>query len=213
MGWHLTQQAIQACKWCETECVPYLPVPRSEKRFPPWQPARPVRLFFVSVAPPWGGAYFWDETKRDAVREGLFRALQEPLGVTITDCRQFRDLRLFLTPMVKCPSSKEGRDHPPLRAAIRHCASFLRDELLAAQPERILALGRVPLRGVCQMFGVRASSTVAQSRTDVTWVRMGEKEVPLLGTYFVGNNRHGGFPAIVEDIARLLELKPRCING
>lgn len=213
MDWHSTQQAIQVCRRCEAECVQYLNVPRGEKRSPPWQPARPVRLYFVSVAPPWGGAYFWDETQRDAVRERLFAALREPLGVPITSCQQFRDLHLFLTPAVKCPSSKEDKDHQPLRAAIRHCASFLRDELLDAEPERILALGRVPFRGVCKMFGVDVPRTVAQSRARVTWVRMGTREVPLLGTYFVGNNRHGKFPAIVEDIARLLELKPRCTNG
>jgi hypothetical protein len=42
---------------------------------------------------------------------------------------------------------------------------------------------------------------------------VGAREVPLLGTYFVGNNRHRGFSAIGENITRLLELKPRCTNG
>ncbi len=167
----------------------------------------------MSVAPPWGGAYFWDETKRDAVREGLFSALLEPLGIPITNCRQFRDLCLFLTPAVKCPSSKSDKDYKPSGPAVRNCAHFLYDELFAAEPERILALGKIPFEAVCRVFGITASKQVAEFRKDVRWVRMGRKEVPLSGTYFAGNNRHRGFPSIVEDIARLLELNPRENNG
>lgn len=206
LDWYSTQQAIQACRYCETECVRYLKCPRGEKRSPPWQPARPVRLYFVAVAPPWGGAYFWDETQRDAVREGLFRALQEPLGVTITNCRQFRDLGLFLTPMVKCPSSKDDKDHHPLRAAIRHCASFLRDELLVAEPERILTLGRVPFQGVCKMFGVNdAPRTIAQFRTRVTWSEWVQEKcrcsAPILSA-----------TTGIEDSRLLVKTLPGCWN-
>ena len=71
------------------------------KRRPPWEPLRPIRLYFISVAPPWGGAYFWDETKPDAVREGLFSALRERLGVAVQRCPDFRDLRLFPPPAAR----------------------------------------------------------------------------------------------------------------
>ena len=98
MDWQLIQKEIQTCRRCEAEAVPYLRVPFGDKRKPPWKPLRPVRLYFVSVAPPRGGAYFWDETEWDAVREGLFTALREPLRVAVTNCRQFRDLRFFLLP-------------------------------------------------------------------------------------------------------------------
>jgi len=218
MEWQSIQQDIQSCRRCEAEAIPYLHVPCGEKRSPPWEPRRPILLYFVSVAPPWGGVYFWDESMRDAVREGLFTALREPkvkklLGVTVTSCRQFRDLRLFLTPAVKCPSSNGKRDHQPLRAVVRHCTRFLYEELLAAEPERILALGKVPFESVCKMFGINAPKKVELFRQRVVWVQLGSRQVPFSGTYFVGTKRHKGFPCIVEDITQLLELNPRSTSG
>src|SRR2546427_1784153 len=127
--WSLIQQAIRTCRLCERQGVRHLRVPRGDKRKPPLGPLRPVRLYFVSVAPPWGGAYFWDETDRDAVREGLFRALRRTLGVVVGSCRQFRDLGFFLTPGVKCPSSKDDKDYQPSGTAVKNCADFLKSEL------------------------------------------------------------------------------------
>jgi uracil-DNA glycosylase len=165
--WESTQREIQVCRHCEERRVPHLRVPAAEKRKPPWEPVPPVRLYFVSVAPPWGGAYFWDETARDAVREGLFRALRKPLATEVTTCRQFRDLHLFLTPAVKCPSAKakkdrsgQNKDHAPSTKAVKGCARFLRSELEAANPERVLALGAVPFRSLCEIFGVAAPKQV-----------------------------------------------------
>lgn len=209
IDWESIQEKIQACRRCEQQRVRHLRVPTGEKRRPPWDPLPPVRLYFVSVAPPWGGAYFWDETARDAVREGLFRVLRKPLDADVTTCRQFRELRLFLTPAVKCPSAKGKKDHAPSRTATKNCASFLRAELTAAKAERILALGAVPFRSLCDIFGIDAPTRVAKFRGQVWWVRLGETEVPLAGTYFTGNNRHRGFDKIVEDIERLLQLAPR----
>jgi hypothetical protein len=93
-----TQKQIQACRHCGGKRIRALRVPLDEKRTLPWEPVRPLRLYSVSVVPPWGGASFWDETARDTVREGLFRALRTPLGTQVTICRQFRNLRLFLMP-------------------------------------------------------------------------------------------------------------------
>jgi uracil-DNA glycosylase len=211
MEWEPIQQEIQACRRCEEKAVRHLRVPASQKRRPPWEPLRPVRLYFVSVAPPWGGVYFWDETERDLVREGLFKALRNPLSNAVTNCRQFRDLSLFLTPAVKCPSEKNDNDHAPSRAATKNCASFLRSELVSAGAQRILALGRVPFGSLCDIFGLDAPKRVSEFRRKVWWVRLGEKQVPLTGTYFPGNNRHRGFVRIAEDIERLLSLTPR--NG
>jgi uracil-DNA glycosylase family 4 len=213
VDWESTQNDIQTCQRCGTDAVPHLRVPTDDKRKPPWGPLQPVRLYFVSVAPPWGGTYFWDETRRDSVREGVFAALRKPLGVTVTTCREFRELRLFLTPAVKCPSAENDKDHNPSRRAIQHCARFLRAELLAAQPERILALGRLPFESLCSIFGIEAPKQVAQFRKRVLWIRLGAKEVPLSGTYFAGNNRHRGASAIIEDISRLLELSPRNVDA
>jgi len=208
MDWQSTQDAVRSCRRCE-ESVLRLRVPSAEKRKPPWDPLSPVRLYFVSVAPPWGGTYFWDETARDSVREGLFRALQESFGTNITSWRQFRDLGFFLTPMVKCPSEQDDKDHSPSPPAIRNCSSFLLSELRAAQPERILALGRVPFTGLCDLFDLDAPKNVRESRKETFWVRLGATQVPLSGTYFPGNNRHRCFSDIVKDIHRMLQQHPR----
>jgi uracil-DNA glycosylase len=213
MDWQAIQAGIRTCRHCEEKAVPHLRVPCGDKRSPPWAPLGPVRLYFVSVAPPWGGAYFWDESGRDAVREGLFTALRKPLGVPVRNCRQFRDLRLFLTPAVKCPSSKNGKDHAPSTSAVNNCGHFLRSELLAARAERILALGRTPFASLCDIFKLDAPREVASFRKDVWWVRLGATEVPLTGTYFPGNDRHKGFPMIGDDIGRLLAVNPRTPNS
>ena len=203
------QQTIQNCRRCEAESVAYLRVPCEEKRKPTYEPIRPIRLYFVSVAPPGGGAYFWDETNRDAVREGLFTALRKPVGAAIDSCRQFRDMQFFLTPAVKCPSAKSNRDYQPSRLAIRHCANFLYEELLASEPERILALGMVPFNSLCSIFHIDAPKKAAEFRKRTWWVKLGATKIPLSGTYFPGNNRHKGFPAIVQDIDRMLRLSPK----
>ena len=124
MDWQSIQQTIQNCRHCEAESVAYLRVPCGEKRKPPRQPVRPVSLYFVSVAPPWGGAYFWDESNRDAVRAGLFTTLRASLTEEVSSCRQFLDMRFFLSPAVKCPSANDDRDHQPSRLAVRNCAKF-----------------------------------------------------------------------------------------
>lgn len=209
MDWQSIQQTIQTCRRCEAESVAHLRVPSGEKRKPPRQPVRPVRLYFVSVAPPWGGAYFWDEAKRDAVREGLFTALQGTIDAEIRNCETFLANHLFLSPSVKCPSTSEGKDHPPSREAVRNCANFLLNELLAAEPERILALGRVPFKSLCDIFNLRASVKVNEFRKRIWWVRLGKRDVPLSGTYFPGNNRNNQRPLIEQDIDRILKEFPK----
>jgi len=216
MDWATIHQEIQICRHCEAQQVANLCVPPAEKRHPPWEPLRPVRLYFVSVAPPWGGDYFWSETNGDAVRDGLFKALRslpKPLDGIITTCRQFRDARLFLTPAVKCPSSKANKDSKPSAPAVTNCAHFLRSELIASEAERILALGQLPFQALCQVFGLDAPARVAEFRREVAWVNLGQRQVPLMGTYFPGNNRHRGFTSIVEDIGRLLDLAPKGNDG
>jgi len=209
MDWQSIQQTIQNCRRCEAESVAYLRVPCEEKRKPPLEPVRPVRLYFVLVAPPWGGAYFWDETKRDAVREGLFTAFRASLDEEVGNCRLFRDMRFFLTPAVKCPSTKNSRDHRPSSLAVRNCANFLGDELLASEPERILALGRVPFISLCSLFQIDAPKKVAEFRKRTWWVTLGKRKVPLSGTYFPGNNRNNQRPFIEQDIDRILKLCPK----
>lgn len=210
MDWQLIQREIQICRICEAKSVPHLFVPSGEKPKPTWEPARPTRLYFVSVAPPWGGAYFWDESKRDAVRVGLFRALGASLNEEVRNCGQFREMRFFLTPALKCPSTLSNRDLQPSRLAVRHCEKFLHGELLAADSERILALGRVPFKSLCDIFSIiDAPQGVAEFRKRTWWVRLGMRKVPLSGTYFPGNDRHKGFALIAQDIDRILKLSPK----
>lgn len=216
MEWRAVQESIQGCRRCEVEQVPYLRVPQGKKRIPPSEPVRPIRLYFVSVAPPWGGAYFWDESKRDAVRVGLLRALSLALREDITTCRQFRDMGFFLTPAVKCSSAKNNHDHPPHRQAVKNCTGILRDELLSIQPERILALGKVPFMSLCRIFGIgrdESEDGVAVFHKKTWLVDLGNQRTPLGGTYFPGNNRHRGFSVIVQDIERILSLNPRGNDG
>lgn len=208
MKWLEVQQAIQECRRCEREAVLHLHV-SAAKRKPPHEPARPVRLYFVSVAPPWRGAYFWDETKRDAVREGLFTALKPAFGMEIGNCEEFLVNHFFLSPAVKCPSMCKENDHAPSRQAVKNCGNFLLDELLAAQPERILALGKVPFESLCDSFNLRASKKVSEFRKEIWQVRLGAREVLLSGTYFPGNNRNNQRSLIEQDIKRILKEFPR----
>lgn len=213
MDWQSIQQAIQSCRDCEAKAVPYLSVPSGGKRKPLLEPMRPVRIYFVSVAPPWGGAYFWDESRRDAVRAGIFRALGAVLGEEIVTCRQFRDMRFFLTPAVKCPSMKDDRDHKPQHVAVRNCEDFLRAELLASEAERILALGKVPFKSLCEIFSIRnPPQESAEFRKQTWWVQLGARKIPFSGTYFPGNNRNRQQPFVEHDIARILELFPKGDN-
>ena len=101
------------------------------------------------------------------------------------------------------------RDHPPSSKAVANCAELLRSEIMAANPERILALGAVPFRGLCDLFGIAAPRQVAKFRGRVWWIRLGKRDVPIAGTYFTGNNRHRGFEKIVEDVRHMLNLEPR----
>ena len=127
----------------------------------------------------------------------------------MTTCRQFWEQRLFLTPAVKCPSEKDGNDHQPSSYAVKNCGQFLQSELSAAEPERILALGRRPFEALRYIFGLEAPTTVAEFRKQTWWVRIGQRDVPLTGTFFSGNNRHRGFELIIQDVGRILKLTPR----
>ena len=99
-----------------------------------------------------------------------------------------------------------------MTAAITNCSAFLRSELFAAQPERILALGRHPFEALCHIFALNASKTVADFRTNVWWAQFGATKVALSGTFFPGNNRHNGRDLIPQDIARMLSFEPQHID-
>jgi len=211
VDWDTVQAQIQTCRICADRKVPHLRVPDGPKRYPPFEPSNRVKIFFVSVAPPWGGAYFWDESKRDSVRHGLFDRIAQASGEHFDSVRAFRDAGYFLVPSVKCPSEKDDNDHNnPSACARDYCCAFLRYELTIARPERILALGKVPMDVLTRAFDLDdIPPQVDDFRSQTWWVRLGDYEAPLRGTYFPGSKRHQGFDKITEDIGTLLQLHPR----
>ena len=218
--WETAQNQIEECRRCENDKVQYLVVPEN-KRHPSFPPPQSIRLLFISVAPPWGGSYFWykpppdsldNPPPDDGLRNGLFRTLNEALkktGQSISTLSEFRDQGYFLVPAVKCPSCKNGNDHLPASTAIKNCAPFLHKECKSLSPERILALGKIPMQSVSKVFNIKIPPRVERFREKTFWVTLGNREIPLMGTYFPGNNRHRGFEDIVTDIRQILSKSPR----
>lgn len=204
MDWITTQSLIDNCRLCETDQVPNLQVPLQRKRHPPYSPPQPTEILFVSVAPPWGGDYFWDESRRDRVREGIFKALLQATTIEITSVMKFRASGYFLVPSVKCPSQNGNRDCLPHRRAIANCTRHLESEIHNAQPRRILALGLSAMKGVGTTLGLKIPPTVEQIVGELWWAKIDKCLVPVAGTYFPGNNRHQGFNRIHESIRSLL---------
>ena len=212
MSWVESQIKIDGCRRCEEASVPNVQVPSENKRHPAYPPPLPTRIFFVSVAPPWGGAYFWDETKSDRVREGLFRALYSATGEDFLSVDDFYRAGYFLVPGVKCPSQIENKDCLPHAAAISNCTHHLHSEMLIASPKRILALGLSAMKAVSLTCGLKIPAKVDEICQNLWWARFDDFLVPIAGTYFPGNNRHRGFNRIQESIRSLLEHEPRFID-
>lgn len=145
------------------------------------------------------------------MRNGLFDRIVHASGEHFDSVRAFRDAGYFLVPSVKCPSEKNGNDHNnPSTRARDYCCAFLRHELAIAMPERILALGKVPMDALTRAFDLGdVPPQVHDFRSRTWWVRIGDYEAPLRGTYFPGSKRHQGFDKIAEDICTLLQLHPR----
>ncbi len=209
MSWHEAQNRVDHCRCCDERCVPYLKVPVGPKRHPPYPPQQSTRLFFVSVAPPYGGSYFWDETRQDDVREGLFLAIAEASGQRFASVPEFLDAGYFLVPGVKCPSEKDGNDHKPSIKAIKNCTSHLSVELEICRAERLLAFGGDPMKSVSIALEFKAPRLVREYRRKLWWRQIGGHWIPAAGTYFPGNNRHQGFQEIVGDIGWILDQEPR----
>ena len=209
--WEIAQNEFEECRRCEKDKVQYLVVPE-KKRHPSFPPQQSTRLLFISVAPPWGGSYFWDETQPDRLRMGLFEALNEALkktGQRIRTISEFRDQGLFLVPAVKCPSCKNGNDHLPTSTAVKNCASFLRKECESLSPERILALGKIPMQSASTAFNIDIPRNVEDFRGTLFHILLGGRQIPLMGTYFPGNKRHGGFEHIAQNIREILSKSPK----
>ena len=158
---------------------------------------------------PGGGSYFWDEDVRDNLRDGLFDVLQEATGVKFESVRQFWEAGYYLVPGVKCPSQKAGKDQPPAQIAIRNCASHLKGEIELSGADRILALGRIPVRSVAAALHLKIPRKVLGYRGKLWWTMMAGRLIPVAGTYFAGNDRHQGFENIVEDIKWILGQQPK----
>lgn len=212
MSWVESQIKIDGCRRCEEASVPYVQVPPENKRHPTYPPPLSTRIFFVSVAPPWGGDYFWDETKSDRVREGLFRALYSATGEKFLSVGDFYRAGYFLVPGVKCPSQIGNKDCLPHAAAITNCTHHLQSEMLIARPKRILALGLSAMKAVSQTCGFKIPAKVDEICQNLWWASFDGLLVPIAGTYFPGNNRHRGFERIQESIRSLLEHEPKLLE-
>jgi len=153
-SWEAVKARINHCRRCETDHVRQLVVPTGHKRHPPYSPPRPTRLLFVSVAPPWGGSYFWDETQADTLRAGLFAALTTA-GYPVATPDEFCEQGFFMVPAVKCPSCHNGKDARPAAGAVTNCAPFLREQCAIIAPERILALGQAAMDSLAGHSGYR----------------------------------------------------------
>lgn len=203
-SWEAVKARINHCRRCETDHVRHLVVPAGHKRHPPCSPPRPTRLLFVSVAPPWGGSYFWDETQADTLRAGLFAALTKA-GYPVATPDEFCEQGFFMVPGVKCPSCHNGKDARPSAGAVANCAPFLREQCAIIAPERILALGQAAMDSLAGAFGLRITGTLGKDRTHPWRVMLAGRHVPVSGTYFAGTRRHRKFGDIIADIRNMLE--------
>ncbi len=209
LSWNTVKRKINDCRDCEQRNVRYLVVPTEPKPQPQFPPPQPTRLLFVSIAPPWGGSYFWDDTRTDNLRNGLFKALDQA-GFSVATLDEFLEHGFFMVPGVKCPSCDEnGKDRLPSASAIKNCAGFLREQCQIIAPERILALGLEAMKSLSGAFTLERSGRVKEYRTNTRWLSLGNRRVPLSGTYFPGTDRHGGGAAIVADIRRSLRQASR----
>ena len=206
--WPILQAQIHNCHICEAQNVSYIKVPKGEKHQPPYGPPQPTRLFFVSVAPPSGGKYFWAE-QSNGLRRGLFTAIAQATGQRFTSMRDFWAAGFFLLPGVKCPSEKDGYDYRPQSKAILNCSSYLRHEIELAQPERILALGCDPMQSLSAALGFKSPKKVHDYRQRFWQAKIGKRWIPVAGSYFAGNNRHRSFDKIVKDIDWILHQEPK----
>jgi uracil-DNA glycosylase len=206
--WAKLQSKIHSCRICEAQDIRYIRVPKAEKHYPPYAPPKPTKLFFVSVAPPFGGKYFWAE-QPNGLRRGLFDAIAQATGQLCISLSDFLAKGFFILPGVKCPSERNGFDYRPQSKAIANCSSYLRNEITLAQPERILALGCDPMQSLSIALGFKAPPRVCDYRQKFWWVQLGNRWIPVAGTYFAGNNRHRSFEKIVRDINWILQQKPK----
>lgn len=205
MNWDQIQNCIDNCRTCEQNEVYYLKVPVGNKRHPIKPPPSPTKLLFISVAPPWGGAYFWDESKPDGLRKGLFEAIEAATSEHFKCMEEFWNAGYFLVPAVKCRSGKSGKDHKPLISAIKNCVSHLKDEMELIQPERILALGAIPMKSISIAFGLDKVPEKVTCFYGKSWkIEIVGRSISVAGTYFPGNKRHQGFSDIIETINNLL---------
>ena len=148
--------------------------------------------------------HFWDEGVPDRLRDGVYRALGEALGITLTTVAQFCADGFYLVPAVRCPSVWGGRDHLPRAAAVRNCSRHLHTSVLAIRPKRVLMLGRVPLRAMSLAFDLDLPSSVRACLGRQWTLALPHGDMTVAATYFPGNNRHRGFDAIVETLRNLM---------
>src|SRR5207244_186686 len=101
------------------------------------------------------------------LREGLLRALSTATGIQTTSVRGFFESGYFFVPGVKCPSEKNNKDFRPHSKAIGNCSAHLIHELMVCRPDRVLALGRSPMKSLAKALGFSAPAKVKDFRRNV----------------------------------------------
>jgi hypothetical protein len=71
----------------------------------------------------------------------------------------------------------------------------------------------LPFQTLSRLFSFDAPDRVEDCHGRIWWAIIGGREVPVSGTYFPGNDRHGGLRHVPADIMSLLEVGPKPREG
>jgi len=206
--WRRIQDEIEACLECSRNGFAEV-LCQGPKKHPSVEPTN-VKVLFISEAPPASGAYFYDETRADGLREKLFRSLRET-GLEVQTLRDFLDYGFFLVPTVKCPSGKPSPDGAsvnndnPKPSAIRLCVGLhLRREIAFIRPQRIVLLGGVALRGCSRiLLGLETKSVEESRRESPITTHLGALAFEVYPTYWP-TPRHGHIEDMKDDFRHAL---------
>lgn len=206
-AWNHIQYGIEACLECDRQKFDEVLCKRAKKH--PVEPSN-VKILFISEAPPASGAYFYDETRPDGLRDKLFLRLNE-IGVKVETIQDFLDHGFFLVPTVKCPSGKpkpDGRsmnNKNPRSSVIRLCVErHLAREIEFMKPQLIILLGGVTLMGCSRILSGlhRESVELAREKSPII-AQLRKLAFEIYPTYWP-TQRHGHIEDMKADFRKAL---------
>jgi hypothetical protein len=181
--WTGVQAGVAGCTRCVSElpdvdvhCPPGLLYP------PGIVPPGPMRVLFVSVAPPENGRHFYTP-QSDNLRRGLFTVLQD-LGRPCRDVNDFIARGFFLVHTAKCAIRDTTA---PDRRVSRFCASLhLRKEIECLLPDGLCFLSKKIGFPVCRDLVDEWGPTVNVAFGRPTTVVICDKPVEVVATEWPG---------------------------